>query len=158
MKQKAITVGVAAAASAIAFVAGGQFSDDSLEALPEPEASSELLEYQARCNLAQSWHTLYVHKASNGRMSFTMGESHRPPELAALYAKQGRGIANSLHIKRLAQDKMLLLEGKISFDPKHYMMAGEAWESGAVAFSIKPSWGGRFNDAVHFGCEWQGVK
>jgi hypothetical protein len=156
MKQKAITAGVAAAASAIAFIAGGQFSD--AEALPEPEASSELLEYQARCNLAQSWHTLYVHKASNGRMSFTMGEAHRPPELAALYAKQGRGIANSLHIKRLAQDKILLLDGKITFNPADYAEAGAVWESAAKAFGVVPAWGGRFNDAVHFSCVWEGVK
>ena len=34
----------------------------------------------------------------------SFGEAWRPPETAALYAQQGRGIANSLHGLRLAID------------------------------------------------------
>lgn len=150
--------GVAAVAAA-AFVTGGQYGGEQTQTLPTPKAeSSELVAYQRKCTLAQDWHTLYMHKATKGRMGFTDGEAHRPPELAALYAKQGKGIANSLHIKRLARDKILVLDGKITFEPTHYAMAGEAWEQGAGAFGVQPAWGGRFGDAVHFSCAWQGVK
>ena len=38
----------------------------------------------------------------NKGFSVSLGECYRTPEQAALYAKQGKGIVNSLHCKKLA--------------------------------------------------------
>src|SRR6478735_442173 len=78
----------------------------------------------------------------------TFGEAFRTPEQAALNAKTGAGIANSLHIKRLAVDLMLFVEGVWQTAPEPYRPLGEYWKS------LDPlcRWGGDFKikDAVHF--------
>lgn len=83
-------------------------------------------------------------------------ELFRTPEQAALYAKQGKGIKNSVHRKKLALDMFLLKDGKISWDPEDYRPIGEKWKT----MHDDARWGGDFpgRDAVHFSFEHNGVK
>jgi hypothetical protein len=80
----------------------------------------------------------------------TMGEVFRTQEQAEIYAKQGKGIVNSLHCKRLAIDLNLFdLDGNYLGEPKHYKPAGEYWKS------LHPDdrWGGDWTkriDPYHF--------
>lgn len=88
----------------------------------------------------------YVHNVLHGEV--TLGEAWRPPETAALYAKQGKGIATSLHTERLAVDLNLFLGGEYRTDVEAYEPLGLFWTS------LHPDcrWGGNFKsrDAVHF--------
>lgn len=76
----------------------------------------------------------------------TFGEAFRTPEQAALNAKSGKGIANSLHTQRLAIDLMLFKDGKYLTATPDYKALGEYWES----LAPDCAWGGRFNDGNHF--------
>ena len=86
--------------------------------------------------------------------SCTLGEAYRTPEQAAIYAKQGKGINDSLHCKRLAVDINLFSpKGEYLQDSKSYNPFGIFWES------LHPAnrWGGNFvkhggkiNDGNHF--------
>lgn len=82
----------------------------------------------------------------------TFGEAYRTPEQAALNAKSGKGIANSLHTQRLAVDFNLFVNGQYQAGTEAYKPLGEYWES------IGGSWGGRFKDGNHFSLEHNGVK
>lgn len=84
----------------------------------------------------------------------TEGEAYRTPEQAALNAKSGKGISNSLHPKRLAIDLNLFKDGVYLTDSAAYEPLGVFWES------IGGSWGGRFTrpDGNHFSLAWQGVR
>ncbi|EPX9918545.1 M15 family metallopeptidase, partial [Escherichia coli] len=84
----------------------------------------------------------------------TFGEAYRTPEQAALNAKSGKGIRNSLHTLRLAVDFNLFINGKYQADTDAYRPLGEYWES------IGGTWGGRFSraDGNHFSLEHNGVK
>lgn len=84
----------------------------------------------------------------------TFGEAYRPPETAALYARDGRGISNSLHTSRLAVDLNLFRNGTYLTDSKDYLPLGEIWEK------MGGAWGGRFSrpDGNHFSLEHNGVK
>lgn len=77
-----------------------------------------------------------------------LGEAHRPPETAALYAKQGRGIANSLHCDRLAIDLILRRGAAVLTRSEDYAEVGNYWES----LHADARWGGRFMrpDGGHF--------
>jgi hypothetical protein len=123
-----------------------------------PNESSELVQYQIKCNLVHAWHDAYIFNSTQGRMAFTDGEAHRPEITAKAYAKMGIGIAASLHTQRLARDKMLILNGKYSPNAKDYEYAGLVWEAASGAFGVTTAWGGRFNDANHFSCAWDGRK
>lgn len=151
---------VAVTLAATAFV-GGRVSNE-IDPLPLEAESSELVEYQARCTLAHAFHDQYIarhSKRDTGQdMRFTDGEAHRPADVAALYAKQGRGIATSLHTQRLARDKMLILNGKYTPRAEDYEYAGLVWEAIGKPFGVETAWGGRFNDANHFSCAWGGRK
>ena len=59
----------------------------------------------------------------------TFGETYRTPEQAALNAKKGIGIANSLHCKRLAIDLNLFLDGVYLTGGGHYKQFGTYWVS-----------------------------
>ncbi|OQA61624.1 MAG: hypothetical protein BWY41_00051 [Candidatus Atribacteria bacterium ADurb.Bin276] len=86
--------------------------------------------------------------------ALTFGEAWRPPEMAAIYAKQGKGVKNSLHTKRLAVD-LNLFKGEVYLTKSEdYRLLGEYWES------LDPlcRWGGRFKDGNHFSMEHEGVK
>lgn len=76
----------------------------------------------------------------------TFGEAYRTPEQAALNAKKGIGIVNSLHCKRLAVDLNLFKDGVYLADTESHRPFGEYWES------LHPSnrWGGRFKDGNHY--------
>jgi hypothetical protein len=82
----------------------------------------------------------------------TWGEAWRTPEQAALNAKSGKGIANSLHGDRLAVDLNLFRDGQFLTTTEDHRPLGEYWES------IGGSWGGRFNDGNHYSLEHEGRK
>lgn len=87
--------------------------------------------------------------------SVTFGEAWRTPEQAAIYAKEGKGIAHSLHTERLAIDLNLFdSAGKYVDNKEEYEKFGTYWKS------LNPAnrWGGDFvtiyhgkiDDANHF--------
>ena len=84
----------------------------------------------------------------------TFGEALRTPEQAAIYAKKGIGISNSLHTIKLAIDLNLFKEGRWLTRTMEYRAAGEYWES----LRDGNSWGGWFNDGNHFSREHEGVR
>jgi len=89
----------------------------------------------------------------------TLGESWRPPETAALYAKEGRGISDSLHCLRLAQDLNLFKGTQLLTSLQDYWPAGLIWESYKTGDCITV-WGGRFSkpDADHFSVFHDGIQ
>ncbi|EHK1051011.1 M15 family metallopeptidase, partial [Escherichia coli] len=95
-----------------------------------------------------------IHWAQEHGYRLTFGEAYRTPEQAALNAKSGKGIRNSLHTLRLAVDFNLFINGKYQADTDAYRPLGEYWES------IGGTWGGRFSraDGNHFSLEHNGVK
>lgn len=82
----------------------------------------------------------------------TFGEALRTQEQANSNAASGKGIANSLHLIKLAIDLNLFINGEYKEDTASYRPLGEYWES------IGGAWGGRFNDGNHFSLEHQGRK
>ncbi|HHY8164994.1 TPA: M15 family metallopeptidase [Escherichia coli] len=95
-----------------------------------------------------------IHWAQEHGYRLTFGEAYRTPEQAALNAKSGKGIRNSIHTLRLAVDFNLFINGKYQADTDAYRPLGEYWES------IGGTWGGRFSraDGNHFSLEHNGVK
>ncbi len=84
------------------------------------------------------------------------GEAYRTPEQAALDAQHGTGIANSLHILRLAIDLQLFKDGVYLTDSLAYKPLGDFWKT------LDPdcAWGGDFKsvDADHFSLSWGGIR
>lgn len=82
-------------------------------------------------------------------------ESFRPRWVAEEYARQGKGIKNSVHTKKLARDIFRMKDGTITWNTEDYRPLGEKWKS------MHPlnRWGGDFRnrDAVHFSMEHNGV-
>lgn len=93
-----------------------------------------------------------IQEARKKGYQVTLGEAFRPSELAELYAKQGRGISNSLHTARLAIDINLFKDGEYLSRSQDYEPLGLWWES------IGGSWGGRFRDGNHFSLSHEGRK
>lgn len=91
----------------------------------------------------------WSHKNGYG---LTFAEAYRTPEQAALNAKNGAGIKNSLHTQRLAVDFNLFKDGAYLTKTTDHQPLGEYWES------IGGTWGGRFNDGNHYSLEHNGVK
>lgn len=88
----------------------------------------------------------FIHESG---YSFTYGEAMRSPEQAAIYAKEGKGIIDSLHCKRLAIDLNIFNEkGEYLDKSEDYKTFGQFWEH------LCPSnrWGGCFKrpDGNHF--------
>ncbi len=83
-------------------------------------------------------------------------ELFRTDEQAAIYAKQGKGIKNSVHRKKLACDMFACINGKVSWDRVWYEILGEKWKK----MDTRCRWGGDFKgrDRVHFSFEHNGVK
>ncbi|HHZ0486573.1 TPA: M15 family peptidase, partial [Escherichia coli] len=77
-----------------------------------------------------------IHWAQEHGYRLTFGEAYRTPEQAALNAKTGKGIRNSLHTLRLAVDFNLFINGEYQTDTDAYRPLGEYWES------IGGTWGG----------------
>lgn len=99
--------------------------------------------------------------ANDYEVSF--GEAQRPQLVADWYARMGKGIVNTLHIKRLAIDLNLFLditpdgdEDIYQTDSAKYLPLGEKWES------MHPlnRWGGRFSkpDGNHFSMTHDGIS
>ncbi len=84
---------------------------------------------------------------SNG-YKLTGAELYRTPEQAALNAKKGTGIADSLHTKRLAVDFNLFIDGKYQTDSMAHKPLGDYWKS----LSPLNRWGGDFSrpDGNHY--------
>ena len=86
----------------------------------------------------------------NQGYSCTLGEAFRTHEQAAIYAKEGKGIVDSLHCQRLAIDLNLFdKDGNYLSESKDYERFGIFWTS------INPlnEWGGHWKiraDGNHF--------
>lgn len=81
--------------------------------------------------------------------SCTLGEVLRTEEQASIYAKEGKGIKDSLHCKKLAIDINLFSNtGEYLTQSHEYELFGSFWES------LNPlnKWGGRWKrgDGNHF--------
>lgn len=94
--------------------------------------------------------------AESQGFKLTFGEAYRTPEQAALNAKNGSGISNSLHTKRLAVDLNLFVKGEYKQDSESYRAIGDYWKS------LDPdcAWGGDFSkpDGNHFSLQHEGVR
>lgn len=86
-------------------------------------------------------------------------EAYRTPAQAAQNAKDGIGIANSLHTLRLAIDLLLFKDGTYLKDSKDYKIAGEFWKS-LSGPDYLCCWGGDFKkpDGDHFSIEHNGTR
>jgi hypothetical protein len=87
----------------------------------------------------------------------TAGECYRTPEQAALNAQHGTGIANSLHILRLAIDLNLFKDGVYLTDSAAYKPLGDYWKS----LTPECCWGGDWTtrvDGNHFSMTWGGIR
>jgi hypothetical protein len=121
---------------------------------PYTDADSQLSLGQRRELLAECLYKLLAHAWQLG-YTVRIGEVVRDPRVAALNAKTGAGIANSLHIDGLAVDLLLFKDGKYLTQTEDYTPLGTYWES------LHPlcRWGGRFTsrpDGNHFSITWQG--
>lgn len=94
---------------------------------------------------------------ANGRGIHCIGaELFRTPEQAEIYARQGKGIRNSVHTKKLALDLFILGDdGKVTWDREPYARLGTKWKQ----MDDRARWGGDFRnrDSVHFSFEHNGV-
>ena len=83
-------------------------------------------------------------------------EWYRTPEQAALNAKKGSGISNSLHMKGLAIDLFRVKDGTITWDIDEYAPIAAYWKTlhplACAGFDFKS------RDAVHFSFLTDGVK
>jgi len=85
----------------------------------------------------------------------TFGEAMRTPEQAEIYAKEGKGVRNSLHCKRLAVDlNIFKKDGTFLQEAKDYEQFGIFWEKlhgmnrwGGFFVS---KYGGKIIDGNHF--------
>ena len=109
--------------------------------------------YEQQTRFAKDFSNL-IQKILSSGFYVSIGEVYRTPEQAEIYAKQGKGIKNSLHIKRLAVDLNLFTpEGEYLSESKDYEQFGKYWES----LDKQNRWGGFFtkrggkiNDGGHF--------
>jgi hypothetical protein len=95
--------------------------------------------------------------AYNQGYELTFGEAYRTPEQAALNAKKGTGIVNSLHCKRLAVDFNVFKDGEYLTKSEDLKELGEYWKS----LNKDNAWGGDFKslpDGNHFSMSYEGVR
>lgn len=60
----------------------------------------------------------------------TLGECFRPVEMAKIYAKEGKGIVNSLHCDRLAIDiNLFSSDNKFLIKTEDHAQFGQYWKS-----------------------------
>lgn len=126
---------------------------------------SELLEKQFEFSYLLGLLLEHAHKIG---YDVTVGEAWRSPETCEIYAKEGKGVAHSNHINRLAIDLNLFKDGKLLSLPQEYEPLGSYWESLSTP-NYKCCWGGNFKkgsgignksrpDAYHFSIEHAGVR
>lgn len=121
---------------------------------PEPKPESEMSVGELQRKFAGMVGELLIRIYRNG-YECTFGDAYRTPEQALQNAKDGTGIANSLHCIRLAIDLNLFKDGEYLTRVEDYLGVGEWWES------IGGTWGGRFEphpDADHFSLAYGGRK
>jgi len=114
---------------------------------------SDLVERQQR--FARGVASLIAYANAQG-VAVTLDEAYRPPETAALYARQGRGIATSLHTMRLAVDLNFWTPTETLFTAADYAPFGHWW----TAQDPDHRWGGDFHtlpDPRHFSLTYQGI-
>lgn len=87
----------------------------------------------------------------------TLGEAWRPPEMAKIYAAQKKGIENSTHVIRLAEDICLWKNGVYLTKTVDYTPLGAYWESLSTV-QYQCCWGGRFEDGNHFSILHNGIR
>lgn len=93
----------------------------------------------------------------------SFSEAYRTPEQAAINARRGKGIINSLHTKRLAVDLNLFVDITPGGDEDVYATQSEAYRAlGDKWKAMHPlaRWGGDFYraDGNHFSLEHDGVR
>jgi hypothetical protein len=104
-----------------------------------------------------------IAQANSKGFEVTLGEAWRTPEQAVFRtmwdAQHGKGIANSLHLLRLAIDLNLFKGGKYLAKSEDYKELGEWWEAQSSK-EFRFCWGGRFKrtDGNHFSLEHQGIQ
>lgn len=78
----------------------------------------------------------------------SIGEILRSKEQAEIYVKEGKGILDSQHCKKLAVDLFIFSNGKYLEQKSDYKPLGDYWES----LDPENRWGGNFPrvDCVHF--------
>ena len=86
----------------------------------------------------------------------TFAEAYRTPEQAALNAKSGAGISNSLHTKRLAIDLNLFKDDVFLTTSEAHRPLGDYWKT----LDPEARWGGDFSrpDGNHYSLEHEGFK
>ncbi len=89
----------------------------------------------------------------------TFGEAQRGKLQAEANAAEGVGIASSNHLRRLAVDLNLFLNGEYRVDSEAYKPLGDYWKSLSTS-ECECAWGGDFHkpDGNHFSVEWNGVR
>jgi hypothetical protein len=98
-----------------------------------------------------------IQKAGELGYGVTFGEAYRTPEQAALNAKSGAGISNSLHIDRLAIDLNLFKDGSYITDSEGHSELGAWWKG----LGPRYRWGGDFStrkDYNHYSLSPDGVR
>lgn len=95
-----------------------------------------------------------IRKAQELGFEVAAGEVQRDPRVAALNAKAGTGIAQSVHLQGLAIDLHLYRAGQYQTQTEAHRALGNWWE----AQHPKARWGGRWGDGNHYSFEWQGRK
>ena len=88
--------------------------------------------------------------------ALTFAEAYRTPEQAALNAKSGAGISNSLHTKRLAIDLNLFKDDVFLTTTEAHRPLGDYWKT----LDPEARWGGDFSkpDGNHYSMEHEGYK
>ena len=87
---------------------------------------------------------IFIDHVYQSGYSMTLGEVWRSPEQAEIYAKEGKGIKDSLHCKRLALDFNLFSpQGCYVTDITDYAKFGEFW----CKLNAKNRYGGNFHDS-----------
>lgn len=90
---------------------------------------------------------LLQHVETSG-VTCSVGEVYRTKEQAEIYVKEGKGVLDSQHCKKLAVDLFLFSNGNFLQKKEDYKLLGEYWKS----LHPENRWGGDFPrvDSVHF--------
>ncbi len=144
-KKAVVTAATGAAALAI-----GAF-------IPAPDDPS-LSGYQRRCANALSVFVSQIPRIDRGQYSVSYGEAFRPQSVAAAYARQGVGIANSLHTQRLAIDLNLFIDGEFQTSSEAHRPLADLWLAMGKQLGVEPAAGYYFNDGNHYSCAWGNRK
>lgn len=89
----------------------------------------------------------------------TLGEALRPPEIAAIYKQDGRGILKSLHTEKLAIDLNLFRDGRYLTKTEDHRPLGLWWKAQSTEL-YTCCWGGDFSkeDANHYSIGHNGYR